>query len=66
MDLTAEEWDQFAKIKNRVCDAQFQLREHWAECESDFPKMRRGVIVKFVVGHLAFKREFALTGVEAV
>ena len=61
-ELTADEWEQFARIKSTVPGAQFQLREHRAQCESaSEPQVRRGVIVKFTLGQLTFKREFALT-----
>jgi hypothetical protein len=61
-ELTADEWEQFAAIKTAVEGAQFQLREHRAQCESATEaQMRRGVIVKFSLGQLTFKREFALT-----
>ena len=62
--LTADEWEQFSKIKALAPEATFQLREHSAECVTAFAaKIRRGVIVKFAVDSLTFKREFALTEV---
>lgn len=61
-ELTADEWDQFAKIKGAAPAATFQFREHRAKCvTATQPKIRRGVIVKFTLGQLTFKREFALT-----
>ena len=43
-------------------DATLQLREHRAKCASAVePMIRRGVIVKFTVDRLTFKREFALS-----
>jgi hypothetical protein len=66
-ELTADEWEQFARIKSALPGAQFQLREHRAQCKSaENPEMRRGVIVKFTMGQLTFKREFALTTVDEV
>ena len=63
VELTADEWDQLAKIRYAVPHATFQLREHRAQCISEFdPQIRRGVIVKLALGSLTFKREFALTG----
>ena len=60
-ELTAEEWEQFAKIKATVPNAQFQVREHRAQCVSTTePVVKRGVIVKFTLGNLTFKREFAV------
>ena len=59
--LTAQEWEQLAKIRSAVPDATFQLREHTARCASDDkPQLRRGVIVKLAFERLTFKREFAL------
>jgi hypothetical protein len=62
-ELTAEEWEGYSRIQAAVPDATFQLREHRAQCVTAFdPKIRRGVIVKFTMGQLSFKREFALGG----
>jgi hypothetical protein len=62
VELTAQEWDQFEKVKAAARDAQFQLREHRAQCESeDEPTVRRGVIVKYTYGTITFKRQYALT-----
>jgi hypothetical protein len=62
-ELSAEEWDQYAKIRAAVPGATFQLREHSAKCKSaSEPQVKRGVIVKFSMWQLGFKREFALTG----
>lgn len=62
VELTADEWDRYSKIRAGVPNANFQLREHRAECQIGFgPEMRRGVIVKMSLGKLTFKREFALT-----
>jgi hypothetical protein len=61
-EVTADEWDQFAKLRAVVPGATFQFREHRAKCQSAVePEIRRGVIVKFSLGQLTFKREFALT-----
>lgn len=61
VELTAEEWDEYAKIRAARPDATFQLREHRAECQhTDRVQIRRGVIVKVSLGKLTFKREFAL------
>jgi hypothetical protein len=61
-ELTAEEWEQLTRIKSVVPAAQFQLREHRAQCETvKEPVIRRGVIVKFTLGRLPFRREYALT-----
>ena len=62
-ELTADEWDQLSQIQAVVPDATFQLREHRAACFNVVgQKVRRGVIVKFTLGELGFKREFALGG----
>lgn len=62
VELTAQEWEQFSKIRKVASQATFQLREHRAQCQIGFgPKIRRGVIVKMPLGQLIFKREFALT-----
>jgi hypothetical protein len=63
--LTAEEWDQYAAIQAVATGATLQVREHTAECESGYTEMKRGVIVKFTLGPVTFKREYALTGVTA-
>jgi hypothetical protein len=64
VELTAEEWEQYSKIRAAVPRATFQLREHRAACQAACdPQMRRGVIVKVSLGNLSFKREFALTKV---
>jgi hypothetical protein len=63
IELTADEWEQFAKVQAVVPGAAFQFREHRASCQSS-PEpqiVRRGVIVKFLLGPLTFKREFGLT-----
>ena len=61
-ELTADEWGRLAQIRAAAPDATFQLREHRAKCASSAePVIRRGVIVKFIVDNLTFKREFALT-----
>jgi len=65
IELTAEEWNQFANIKALVPGASFQLRQHHAQCRSGHEEMKRGVIVKFVLGQLSFKRQYALTGVQS-
>lgn len=50
-----------AAIKRCLPLATFHLREHKADCMSFVPAVvRRGVIVKFAVDNLTFKREFAL------
>lgn len=60
-ELTADEWERYSAIRVAIPDAQFQLREHQAHCESlETPVIKRGVIVKRTVERLAFKREFAL------
>jgi len=60
-ELTADEWDDLSRIKEAAPGATFQLREHRATCKSHAnPEVRRGVIVKFTLGQLTFKREFAL------
>jgi hypothetical protein len=60
-ELTAGEWEQFSRLQAAVPGATFQLREHRAQCETAVePKIRRGAIVKFAMGQLTFKREFAL------
>jgi hypothetical protein len=62
VELTAEEWEQYSKIRAAVPRATFQLREHRAACQAACdPQIRRGVIVKVSMGNLSFKREFALT-----
>ena len=64
VELTAEEWEQYSKIRAAVPRATFQLREHRAACQAACdPQIRRGVIVKVSLGSLSFKREFALTEV---
>jgi hypothetical protein len=64
-ELTADEWEEFSRIKSHLPGAQFQLREHRAQCASvTEAQVRRGVIVKFTMGQLAFKREFVLTQIE--
>jgi hypothetical protein len=64
VELTAEEWEQYSKIRAAVPRATFQLREHRAACQAACdPQIRRGVIVKVSLGNLSFKREFALTEV---
>jgi hypothetical protein len=61
-ELTADEWEQFARIKSAVPGGTFQFREHRAKCATaPEPEIRRGVIVKFTLGQLIFKREFAVT-----
>ncbi len=64
-ELSAREWEQFSKLKAFAPTAQFVLREHHAQCERGEPLMKRGVIVKFQVENLTFKREFALTPVQS-
>jgi hypothetical protein len=60
-ELTAEEWEQFARIKATAPNGQFQFREHRAKCASAAEwEIRRGVIVKFALNALTFKREYAL------
>jgi len=60
-ELAAAEWETLAAIKKCVPLATFQLREHRAACLSELsPSVRRGVIVKFDVDNLKFKREFGL------
>jgi hypothetical protein len=60
-ELTADEWDQLSNIQAAIPGATFQLREHRAQCvAAASPQVRRGVIVKFLLGQLGFKREFAL------
>jgi len=60
-ELSATEWERFTAIKKCVPLATFQLREHSAACMAFVPTVvRRGVIVKFAVDSLKFKREFAL------
>lgn len=61
VELTAQEWDQFSKIRKMAPVATFQLREHRAQCQIAPPQIRRGVIVKFSLGNLNFKRELALS-----
>jgi hypothetical protein len=61
-ELTSDEWDSLTAIKAKVPGAEFQLREHRAQCQSATETLiRRGVIVKFKLGELGFKREFLLT-----
>lgn len=60
-ELSAKEWETFAAVKKCVPLATFQLREHRAACAAFVPaEVRRGVIVKFDVDNLKFKREFGL------
>jgi hypothetical protein len=62
-ELTADEWERFSEIQAAAPDATFQFREHRARCATAAaPIVRRGVIVKFTMGELGFKREFALGG----
>lgn len=64
-ELSAEEWEQFAQIKAAAPDAEFRIREHRAECDSlEEPEIRRAVVVKFNLGSVPFKRQFALTNGE--
>jgi hypothetical protein len=62
--MTVEEWDQYAAIQAVAQGATLQLREHHAECTSGHSEMRRGVIVKFMLGSITVRREHALTRVE--
>src|SRR5688572_28523377 len=39
LELTAEEWDHYSKIREAVPHATFQLREHRAQCLSAAPLM---------------------------
>jgi hypothetical protein len=60
-ELTADEWDTYSKIRAVIHNATFQLREHRAQCNHTVEWLvRRGVIVKFSLGQLTWKREFAL------
>lgn len=61
-ELTAEEWELFARIKAAAPDAEFRVREHRAECVTrDEPLVRRSVVVKFKLGALSFKRQLSLS-----